>query len=179
MGFNYKIIKTKIPGILVIKNSFFRDKRGIIFTSSNSFIEKTIGLNRFHNHHTKIMKRKKNSLTGMHGDKKSWKLLSCLAGSIKVVLIDLREKSKTYNKVLKIRLNDKDLRTLVIPPNVALGYLCKKILNIVLYRIFHNGIYLDYKKQFTIYWNDPKYKINWGINKPIISKRDNPNIKKI
>jgi dTDP-4-dehydrorhamnose 3,5-epimerase len=174
MAFDYRIVKTKISGLEVIINSSFKDNRGVIFTSSNSFIEKILGLNKFHNHHTKIMNRKKNSLTGLHGDNKSWKLLSCLEGSIKVVLIDLRKKSETYDKVLEISLNNKDCKTLLVPSNVALGYLCKKDINIVLYRIFHNGKYLDYNKQFTIYWNDPKYKINWGIKKPILSKRDSP-----
>ena len=123
MAFDYRIIKTKISGLQVIINSSFKDNRGVIFTSSNSFIEKILGLNKFHNHHTKIMNRKKNSLTGLHGDNKSWKLLSCLEGSIKVVLIDLRKKSDEGFPLTEIMTNHKISK---IFENIA-----KKIIKII------------------------------------------------
>ena len=34
------------------------------------------------------------------------------------------------------------------------------------------GEYNDVDRQFTLKWNDPKIKINWGIKKPILSNRD-------
>ena len=33
-------------------------------------------------------------------------------------------------------------------------------------------LYFDAKEQFTIPWNDPRLKIKWPTNQPILSKRD-------
>ena len=39
---------------------------------------------------------KKNVLRGFHGDKKTWKLITCLRGEILCVVVDYRSNSKNY-----------------------------------------------------------------------------------
>ena len=71
MKFKYKI--KKIPNIessFLINSSYFLDIRGNISTIFNNEMQKRIIKKKFNNFHDKIMVRKKNTLTGIHGDKK-------------------------------------------------------------------------------------------------------------
>ena len=174
MSFDYKIRNLNFFKTKILLNSFFKDNRGTIYSIINSKIEKKIGLSKFKNSHNKIMIRKKNSLTGIHGDKKTWKLISCLEGSIKLVLVNCNLNSQYFGKHLTIDLKKNDQKSVIIPPNIGNSYLCKKKNNIIFYKIYHNGKYNDHDEQFTYFWNDKRFKINWGIKKPILSKRDNP-----
>jgi len=40
------------------------------------------------------------------------------------------------------------------------------------YKLAYEGDYIDAKKQFTIRWNDPKIKIDWPTQNPILQDRD-------
>ena len=173
MSFNYqKKIYNNFNRITLIKNSFFNDKRGILFSQySDDLIKKEIK-KKFTSFQDKIMFRKKNSLTGIHGDKKSWKLLSCLSGEILVVLVECNKKSKNFGKYIKILLKGLDKKVLIIPPLIGNSYLCLKNKNIISYKILFNGKYYDYDEQFTYKWNDPHFKIKWPVKNPILSKRD-------
>ena len=51
--------------------------------------------------------RLSNTLRGLHGDKKTWKLVSCVFGKVFLVVVNYDKKSKNYLKVKKILLEDK------------------------------------------------------------------------
>ena len=118
------------------------------------------------------MIRKKNTLTGIHGDKKSWKIFSCISGKIFAVFVDLRKTSKTYLKTKVVKFNNSYGKVVIVPPNFGVGYLCNYKTNVIFYKIFFNGKYFDHDKQFSISWKDPKLNINWKIKNPILSERD-------
>ena len=40
------------------------------------------------------------------------------------------------------------------------------------YKLAYTGEYVDENEQGTIYWNDPRFNIDWPTNNPILSKRD-------
>ena len=173
MKFKYKI--KKIPNIKIsflINSSYFSDIRGNITTIFNNEMQKKIIKKKFNNFHDKIMVRKKNTLTGIHGDKKTWKVLTCLEGKILIVLVNCDKKSKNFGKHFKIELKGTDFKSMVISPKVGNSYLCLDSRNIIYYKILHNGSYNDFDKQFTYKWNDERFKISWPIKKPILSKRD-------
>ncbi|MEM3411807.1 MAG: dTDP-4-dehydrorhamnose 3,5-epimerase family protein [archaeon] len=46
----------------------------------------------------------------------------CIKGNIKLVLLDLREKSPTKNKLMEIYLGEKDYKLVKIPPGVLNGF---------------------------------------------------------
>tara|TARA_Y100000591_G_scaffold326205_1_gene348458 strand:- start:2105 stop:2629 length:525 start_codon:yes stop_codon:yes gene_type:complete len=169
--YNTKKIK-KIKKSIIIKSSHFSDIRGNLFTIFNNEMQKKLIKKKFRKYHDKIMVRKKNTLTGIHGDNKTWKVLSCIEGKILVVLVNCDKKSKEFGKYYKIVLKDKDFKSILIPPKVGNSYLCLDKKNIIYYKIFHNGNYNDFNKQFTYKWNDIRFKISWPIKKPILSKRD-------
>tara|TARA_B100000886_G_C20373580_1_gene470695 strand:+ start:467 stop:991 length:525 start_codon:yes stop_codon:yes gene_type:complete len=163
---------TLIKGLHIVENSKFKDSRGSLHTLFDSFLEKKIIKKRFSNYSDKIIIRKKNTLTGIHGDGKTWKIIKCLKGKILVVLVNCKRESKNFKKNFRIILSENDTKSLIIPPNIGNSYLCIGKTNLIYYKFLYNGSYNDQKKQFTYKWNDKRFKINWPIRKPILSNRD-------
>ena len=81
------------------------------------------------------MVRKKNSLTGIHGDNKTWKVLSCIEGKILVVLVNCDKKVKNLASIIKLYLRT-SFKSILIPPKVGNSYLCLDKKNIIYYKIF-------------------------------------------
>ena len=86
----------EIKGVWVIKPSISKDLRGNIWTSFiKDEIEKLLPHGLFFKH-DKFSASKYNVLRGIHGDSKSWKLVTCVYGEIQQVVVDLREFSRKY-----------------------------------------------------------------------------------
>ena len=153
--------------VKVIKNSSFKDYRGYYWTSWKKEVFKNIKFN-----HDKFSLSKKNVLRGLHGDKKTWKLVSCVFGKFFIVVVNLDKKSKGYLKSKSWILSHENGLQLLIPPNYANGHLCLSDYCLFHYKLSYKGSYFGHKHQFSIRWNDPKLKIKWPKKKPILSKRD-------
>ena len=89
-----------------------------------------------------------------------------------LVVVNCNKKSKDYLKWQSWILSHDNGVQLLIPPNYANGHLCLSDRCLFHYKLSYKGSYLDAKQQFSLKWNDPKLNINWGIKKPILSKRD-------
>lgn len=164
-----RIRKTKLDGVLIIKPpTIFKDFRGFYVETYNEKIYKNSGINqKFIQDDISISK--KNVLRGIHGDNKTWKLVSCLYGSFFLLVVNNDKKSNQYKKWLSIILDDKKKHMILIPPKFGNAHyvLSEKA-------IFHykqNTLY-DRKSQFTINWQDKTFKFKWPCKKPILSTRD-------
>ena len=164
-----EVHETNIKGCLLIKNDIFSDKRGEIWTTWHQKNLKNIKFV-----HDKFVKSKKNVLRGIHYDLKTWKLVTCINGSIYQVIVDKRKSMKTYNKHFSINISNGNY-SLLIPPMEGNAFLTLSKDSVYHYKLSYKGKYFDAKDQFTSYWNDPDLKINWPIKKPKMSIRDNPN----
>ena len=72
----------------VFRNSIFSDHRGFYWTSWNNRDHyKNLNFN-----HDKFSVSKKNVLRGLHGDNKTWKLISCVYGKIYFVVVNFNKK---------------------------------------------------------------------------------------
>ena len=109
----------------------------------------------------------------MQTQKKQGKFVSVLKGSILDVVVDLRKNSRTFGKHFKIKLTDKNGKSIFIPAGFAHGFLAREKENIVHY---YNTNYRSPKYEIGIMWNDPSLKIRWPIKKPILSKKDKKNL---
>ena len=165
-----QIKKTKFKGLKIISNKIYKDYRGYfkedfksIFFKGSKFLFSCTS------------KSKKNVLRGLHMQTKNkqGKFVSVLKGSILDVVVDLRKNSKTFGKHYKIRLSDKNGKSIFIPPGFAHGFLAKEKENIVHY---YNTNYRSAKHEIGIMWNDDTLKINWSTKKPILSKKDRNNL---
>ena len=86
--------------------------------------------------HDKISTSRKNVIRGIHGDNKSWKLVTCLYGELYFVVVDNREKSINYLKWDCIILNDKNRYSVLIPPSFGNSFCVLSNYSIFMY----NGV---------------------------------------
>jgi len=154
------------PEVKISVPSSFEDFRGELYT-----LFKQENSNLTFNH-DKVSVSRKNVLRGLHGDSKSWKHISCLAGKVLLVVVDNRKESENYLKWDSIILSSKNRKSVLIPPMFANGHLILSDEATFFYKWSYKGKYPDVKDQFTLKWNDPKLNIHWPISTPILSKRD-------
>lgn len=158
----------KFPEIIITKPDSFEDLRGELYT-----LYKVGDYNSLHFNHDKVSISKKNVLRGLHGDTRSHKLITCLAGEVLLVIVDNREDSSNYLKWDSIILSAKNRIQVLVPPMFANGHLVLSDSATFFYKWSYEGKYPDVEDQFSIKWNDTKIGIKWPINNPILSKRDN------
>jgi dTDP-4-dehydrorhamnose 3,5-epimerase len=111
----------------------------------------------------------KGVLRGLHGDRKTWKLISCLTGTLYVIVVNNDENSRQYRKWENFTLSGENYFQLLIPPNFGVGHLVMS--NSAIFHYKQSTEY-DREAQFTIKWNDPNFNFWWPINNPITSVRD-------
>jgi len=164
----WKITKTNLFGVLKIKLTSFIDHRGsyIETYNKNFFAENNINVEFLQDD---ISVSHKNVLRGVHGDQKTWKLISCLHGKFQLIVVNNDSQSNEYRKWESFDLSFENQIQILIPPKFGNGHLVlsKKC-------IFHykQNTQYDRNGQFTIKWNDPLYNFKWKEKNPILSERD-------
>lgn len=156
--------------VKVIAPDIYSEKRGKIWTSYSSEDYDSFVPGRFN--HDKFSISKKNVLRGIHGDHKSWKLISCPVGDILAVIVDMRPESRTYLLHTKYRLNSSNNLQILIPPGFGNSFCVLSEEALYHYKLSYVGDYIDAQDQFTVAWNDDRLRIDWPITDPILSDRD-------
>ena len=173
MAINFKIYESDmLKGVWIIQPSVSNDLRGNIWTS---FLKEEIELllpDDLSFKHDKFSESKKNVLRGIHGDKKSWKLVTCVYGEIHQVVVDCRENSPTYLKWDRYIINKQNNLLVLIPPDMGNSYFVSCAPAVYHYKLAYKGDYLDADSQFSLKWNDPRIGIEWPTINPILSERD-------
>tara|TARA_B100000963_G_C22540386_1_gene631896 strand:- start:140 stop:670 length:531 start_codon:yes stop_codon:yes gene_type:complete len=159
-----KVYKTKISGLLIVKQKNNTDNRGFL---REIFNKKLLNKNFNFEYSTTS---KKNVLRGFHFQTnfQQAKYVNVLKGKILDVVIDLRKNSKSFGKYFKIILSKKNATGLYIPRGFAHAYYSYDKENIIYYKLDN-----FYKPQYEngIIYNDKILKIKWP-NKIKISKKD-------
>jgi len=155
-----------IKDVVIRNQDAFTDYRGDLYTT---WKEGDFDL-KFN--HDKVSTSRKNVLRGIHGDSKSWKLVTCLYGDIYFVIVDNRETSETFLKWDSMTLNSSNKKQVLVPPGVGNGFLVMSDQCVFHYKWAYTGTYADVDEQFTIKWDDPIIGIDWPIDNPILSRRD-------
>ena len=160
-----KLIKTKIPDLLILKSKVFTDKRGFLKeTFRKDILNRTFPFD--------IMSySKKNVLRGLHFQSKysQAKLITVTHGKILDVAVDLRKKSKTFGKYFSIEISHEDDFSFFIPENFAHGFLCLSKSCTINYKCSN---YRNPRYEKTLAWNDPVINIKWPVKKPVLSDKD-------
>lgn len=173
MAFNFELEESSlINGVWIIKPSVGEDLRGNIWTSFlKDEIEKLLPSNLYFKH-DKFSESKFNVLRGIHGDEKSWKLVTCVFGEIIQVVVDCRKDSPTFLKYQKFQINSKSPILVLIPPAMGNSYYVKSAQAVYHYKLAYEGEYIDADSQFSLKWNDSRIAIDWPTRTPILSERD-------
>jgi dTDP-4-dehydrorhamnose 3,5-epimerase len=168
------IEKTKLENVLLIKPDIFKDFRGYYIETFNedryykAFKKYNIAIKFVQDD---ISVSKKHVLRGIHGDEKTWKLISCLKGEIFVVIVNCDESSERFGEWESFELSDVNRFQVLVPAKYGTSHLVLSDEAIFHYKqsTYYNPKVL---KQFTYRYDDPRFKINWPIKKPILSSRD-------
>ena len=162
-------VKTKFKDLLLIKKKRFRDKRGYFkeIIRENNIKKKFPFL---------VMSySKKNVIRGLHIQSKNsqGKFVTVIKGKIFDVALDLRKNSKTFGKVFKCILSEANSNSLYIPEGFAHGFQCLEKENYIIYSCTK---YREKNNEVTINVNDKYLKINWPLQKKILSQKDKKGI---
>ena len=164
-----KIETTELDGVLkVTPPTNFEDFRGSYVELYNQKLYREAGIEQDFIQDD-ISTSRKHVLRGIHGDTKTWKLISCLHGAFYLVVVNHNPESVQYKSWQGFTLSDSNRLQVLVPPFFGNGHvvLTEKA-------IFHYKQTTDYNRegQFTVIWDDPEFGIWWPVKTPIISKRD-------
>jgi len=163
-----RIKKTKLAGVLLILLDYYRDHRGEYVETYDEKTYKEAGITVKFIQDDYSMSRK-GVLRGIHGDNKTWKLITCLLGKFYLVIVNCDKASDKFGEWESFILSDKNKCQVLVSPKHGVAHLAlsDKI-------IFHykQSTYYNPSIQFTYRWNDPRFNIRWPIKNPILSKRD-------
>lgn len=164
--------QTPIKGVLVFTPRLFSDDRGSFFESFNQQqFEEAVGQSvNFVQDNESISHQ--NVLRGLHFQSPPMaqgKLVRVVRGAVIDVAVDLRKQSSTYGEHVKIMLSGDNKQQLWIPPGFAHGFLSLASDTIFSYKCTN---YYAPETERTLQWNDPTIAIDWGVDTPIISMKD-------
>ncbi|MCK5342941.1 MAG: dTDP-4-dehydrorhamnose 3,5-epimerase family protein [Candidatus Heimdallarchaeota archaeon] len=165
-----KVEKTSLDNVLLAKPDIFEDFRGVYVEIFNDKLYKEHGIDvKFVQDDISVSSR--DVLRGIHGDDKTWKLISCLKGKIYVVVVNCDKQSKNFGKWQSFDLSEDNRHQVLVPPKHGNAHVV-----LTDEAIFHykQSTYYNPKvlKQFTYRFDDPRFNIRWPIKNPILSERD-------
>ena len=164
-----KVENTKLDGVMKITPpTIFEDFRGSYIETYNKRIYQDNGIDiDFIQDDVSISR--KNVLRGIHGDKSTTKLVSCLQGEFYLVVVNNIKESSQYKKWESFYISETNRFQILIPKGFGNGHLVLSER-----AIFHYKQDTEYNRagQFTIKWNDPNFSFWWPINDPMTSLRD-------
>tara|TARA_B100001123_G_C15134163_1_gene956634 strand:- start:146 stop:709 length:564 start_codon:yes stop_codon:yes gene_type:complete len=166
-----EITKLEIPGVVLIKPDRFEDSRGYFFESYSKRKYQEIGINE-DLLQDNVSFSKQHVLRGLHFQSSNvqGKLVYALQGRVFDVAVDIRKGSPTFKKWVSCELSDKNRMQLWVPPGFAHGFCVLSQSALFCYKCSN---YYDPESEVSLAWNDPKIGINWPIDNPILSDKDN------
>ncbi len=168
------ITETLLNGCYVIEPAVYTDERGLFYESyqKKRFDEK-IGLpiEFIQDNHSES---RKGTLRGLHFQKGEYaqsKLVRVVKGAVLDVVVDLRKNSETFGEHFKVKLSDKNRKSLFIPKGMAHGFLALEDETIFTYKCDN---YYNKESESGVVFNDLDLNIDWEYNENemIISPKD-------
>lgn len=167
---------TDIPGILIIEG-------GQTFGDDRGFFREPWRRNEFEEAYGKEWKHvqenhafsKKDVLRGIHIA--PWnKMIYVPFGRVFIALVDLRKDSPTFGKHITLELGDQNRVKVFMPAGIGNSYLILSEEAVYEYQVDQ---YYQAGVEKGVMWNDPEIGIEWPVEDPILSDKDqkNPSLK--
>jgi dTDP-4-dehydrorhamnose 3,5-epimerase len=165
-----KVTPTALPDVLLVEPKVFGDARGYFFESYNArryaeagiaatFVQDNISLSR------------RGVLRGLHYQYPygQGKLAGVLRGEVFDVAVDVRRGSPTFGRWVGECLSSENKRQLYIPPGFAHGFLVTSDEALFAYKCTE---YYHPETERSIRWDDARIGIEWPIDGPVLSMKD-------
>jgi dTDP-4-dehydrorhamnose 3,5-epimerase len=168
-----KIIKTPLPGVLILEPKLHGDSRGFFLETYREDTLKEAGINeRFiQDNHSRSTR---GILRGLHYQliQPQGKLVRVAQGAVFDVAVDVRKGSPTFGQWTGATLDEESMRMMYIPPGFAHGFL---VLSDIADFIYKCTDYYHPESEQGILWDDPDIGIEWPITDIQLSERDSNN----
>jgi dTDP-4-dehydrorhamnose 3,5-epimerase len=165
-----QIIKTPLPGLLVIEPKIFFDSRGFFFESYNQqqCIEAGITKPFLQDN---FSRSKKNVVRGLHYQmiQPQAKLVSVSRGSVYDVAVDIRRGSPTFGQWFGQLLSSENHLRMYIPAGFAHGF-C--VLSEEVDFCYKCTDYYCPSGERGVRWDDSELTIAWPIKEALLSPKD-------
>jgi dTDP-4-dehydrorhamnose 3,5-epimerase len=163
--------ETNISGLRIIEPRVFEDDRGYFFESysKQAFLNAGLDLDFVQDNQSLSQK---GVLRGLHFQNPPFaqgKLVRVIQGSVLDVAVDIRANSPTYGQHVSVLLSGKNKTIFWIPPGFAHGFVTLEDNTIFSYKC--TGLY-NKASEGALRWDDPDLNIDWGIDHPLVSEKD-------
>lgn len=163
------VIKTELPGVLVIEPQVFGDARGRFLETWSQQRYAEAGMGGFVQDN--VSYSQKGVLRGLHfqNPNSQGKLVQVIQGEVFDAVVDIRVGSPAFGKWIGRRLSADNHRQMYIPPGFAHGFCVISDTAVFSYKCTD---YYSPSAENGIIWNDPDIGIYWPVKEPELSKKD-------
>lgn len=165
-----KVTQSRLEGVCLVKPDVFEDSRGYFLESyhQDRYRENGIDVEFVQDN---FSRSDRGVLRGMHYQVKRGqaKLVWVAQGEIFDVVVDIRKDSETFGQWQGFTLSSKNKHQLFIPVGFAHGF-CVQSRNA--YVGYKCSDYYFPENEAGLIWNDPEVGIDWPIEDPILSEKD-------
>lgn len=167
------VIRTEIPGVVIIEPKVFGDNRGYFFESwsQRDFNEQVRAVKFVQDNESKSCYGVLRGLHFQKGEYAQSKLVRVVKGKVLDVAVDIRRGSPTFGKYVSVELTAENHRQFFVPRGFAHGFVVLSEEAIFQYKC--DNFYAP-QAEGALAWNDPDIGIEWGIpmDKIILSEKD-------
>lgn len=164
------IVKTSLPGLVIIEPKVFGDQRGFFLEtwSRKQYGEAGIDENFVQDNLSLSGAGVLRGLHYQHPDTQG-KLVYVLQGEVFDVAVDIRTNSPTFGKWEGVVLSGENKRQVYVPRGFAHGFCVLSETALFAYKCtaFYNP-----GAEAGILWNDPEIGIEWPVSAPVLSEKD-------
>lgn len=163
-----EMIKELLPGCFLLQPKTLEDQRGCFVKTYHEGLYAELGVNLeireefFSISHMNVLRGMHFQLPPHEHDK----LVYCTRGRVRDVLLDLR-KGESYGRVISAQLSGENGHLIFIPKGIAHGFVALADNTLMLYKT--STVHMP-ESDCGIRWDS--FGFDWGINKPIMSARD-------
>lgn len=156
------VIKTEIPGVVIIEPKVFGDDRGYFFESwsQKDFDELVRPIKFVQDNESKSCYGVLRGLHFQKGKGAQSKLVRVVKGRVLDVAVDIRKGSPTFGKHVKVELTAENHRQFFVPRGFAHGFVVLSEEAVFQYKC--DNFYAP-QAEGAIIWNDPALGIDWQI----------------
>jgi dTDP-4-dehydrorhamnose 3,5-epimerase len=165
-----KVIKTEMPGLLIIEPDIFKDSRGFFMETWNAkrYAEAGLDVNFVQDN---LSFSSYGVLRGLHYQQPSsqGKLVYVIHGSVYDVAVDIRVGSPSFGHWYGLVLSADNRKQFYIPEGFAHGYCVLSETALFAYKCTD---FYSPANEGGIAWDDPDLGIDWPVANPILSDKD-------
>lgn len=163
---------TQLDGLYLIKPVVFKDPRGFFFESYSLRTLSEKGISTIFVQDNCSYSSVKGVVRGLHFQLPPYtqtKLVRVVRGAVWDVVVDLRKNSQTFGKWQAFELTAENFQMLYIPKGFAHGF-CTLTDNTEF--MYKNDAFYEPAYESGIRWNDPTLAIQWPVETPLLSSKD-------